>query len=136
MMMIWFLIGLRVMVGIAFLVFGLNFFVPFLPMPKPELPEDAAAFGAVLFRTHYMDVVKALEILGGVLLVSGRMAPLGLTILVPVTVNIALWDLLLMKLSGPPLGIIFLICEIILMVGYRGYFVSVLTMRARFTGSR
>jgi hypothetical protein len=75
--------------GAAFLVFGLNGFLNFLPRPAGPVPEGAAAFGAALLRTGYMfPLVKGTEVVCGVLLVTNRFVPLGLTMLAPVLVNI------------------------------------------------
>ena len=127
----WAILVVRVLVGLAFVVFGSEYFLHFMPPPPAPPTENAGAFAGILFATNYMTVVKVLEITGGILLLTGRMAPLGLILLVPVTVNIALWDLLLAKLQGPPMGLILLALEVFLIWGYRRYFTPLLTTDAR-----
>lgn len=84
----------RVLFGLVFLVFGLNFFFQFLPMPPMTGP--AAAFMGALFATGYMfPLIKVTEILAGVLLISGRFVPLGLLLLAPILVNIAAFHIFL-----------------------------------------
>ena len=81
----------KVVLSLAFLVFGANGFLHFLPMP-PTNPK-AEAFLGLLGSTGYLHVVKALELIGGALILGGRLAPLGLILLGPILVNIALYDL-------------------------------------------
>ena len=58
------------LLGLLFLVFGLNFFLKFIPMP-PGPPEGSppALFMAALYPTGYLAFVKCLEIAGGILVV-------------------------------------------------------------------
>jgi hypothetical protein len=126
---------LRILVGLPFLVFGADYFLHFIPMEQPKLPETAQQFAGALRTTNYMTVVKVLELTGGLLLVIGRFVPLGLVLLVPVTVNIALWDALLVKYAvGPPIGTVLLVLEIVLIGLYRPYFAPLFTVRATPAG--
>lgn len=81
----------KLLLGAAFVVFGLNGFLNFLPVPPIE-GENAKAFLGALGASRFMSLVKGLEIIGGILLLSGRLAPLGLLILGPIIVVIALFD--------------------------------------------
>jgi uncharacterized membrane protein YphA (DoxX/SURF4 family) len=84
----------RILLGLMFFVFGLNGFLHFIPMgPMPT--GVAGEFTGALIASHYMYIVAALQLLGGVLLLAGRYVPLGLTILGPVIVNILLFHLLM-----------------------------------------
>jgi putative oxidoreductase len=80
----------RVLLGLAFVIFGSNIFLHFIPMPPPP-PGDAGVFAGILMHSGYMNVVGALQVLGGICLLTGRLAPLGLTLLGPVVVNIILF---------------------------------------------
>jgi putative oxidoreductase len=126
-------IVLRILVGLPFFVFGLNYFFHLFTMAPPaSMPEEAKQFGGVLESTKYMNVVKVLELTGGFLLLVGRLVPLGLVLLVPVTVNIALWDALIMKYAGgPPLGTVLLVLEVVLIWLYRPYFAPLFTVNAK-----
>ncbi|MGH7286182.1 MAG: DoxX family membrane protein, partial [Polyangiaceae bacterium] len=68
----------RLFLGFIFAVFGLNKLVPFLP--EPQMTGAPAQFFGALFATGYMIPLLALtEITAGLLLLSGRYVPLGLT---------------------------------------------------------
>jgi len=121
-------IAVRMLVGLAFLVFGLNFYFHFLAMPQVTQTPEAGAFTGALYTTGYLHAVKALEITGGLLLFTGILVPLGLVLLTPVIVNIAMYDLFLMH--QPNLGVVFLALIIFVIWGYRSYFAPIFTLRA------
>ncbi len=87
------------LLGLAFVVFGSNFFLNFIPVPKDPSPADAPhkLFMGALFPTGYLAFVKVLEILGGVLVAVPRTRNLGLLILGPIIVNILCFHVFLMK---------------------------------------
>ena len=54
-----------ILLGLAFITFGANFFLNFIPMPADPSPADAPhkLFMAAMFPTGYLAFVKVLEIL-------------------------------------------------------------------------
>jgi uncharacterized membrane protein YphA (DoxX/SURF4 family) len=112
----------RNLLGVVFVVFGLNYFLQFIPMPKSEgLP---AQFMGALFVSKFLLVVKILEIAGGVLLLTKRFAPLGLVVLGPIVVNILLYDIFLAGAFNP-LGALVLVLESFLIWSYRKNFAGI-----------
>jgi uncharacterized membrane protein YphA (DoxX/SURF4 family) len=93
--MFWAVAMARVVLALPFLVFGLNHFLHFMAMPSPSLPNPASQFVGAIDSTGYLDVIKVLEIVGGALVLSGRLVPLGLTILTPIVVNILFFEIFL-----------------------------------------
>jgi hypothetical protein len=89
------------LLGLIFVVFGLNFFLKFIPMP-PGPPEGSppALFMAALFPTGYLAFVKVLEILGGVLVAIPKTRNLGLLVLGPIIVNILAFHVFLTGGAG------------------------------------
>ncbi len=79
----------RVLLGLIFLIFGLNGFYTFIPVPEFH------PFMSILVSSGYIYAIKSIEVLGGILLLSNRFVPLGLAILAPDVVNILLYHLLL-----------------------------------------
>jgi hypothetical protein len=84
----------RYLLGLMFLVFGLNMFLHFIPMGP--LPAGVAGqFTAALFAAHYFYVVGAVMAVSGVLFLVNRFVGLGLTLLGPVLFNILTYHLLM-----------------------------------------
>ena len=81
-----------------FLIFGLNGFLNFIHLPPPV--GDSATFFSVLFSTGYLKVVKALEIICAILILVPKTRALGLILLMPIVVNILLFELLVAKTPG------------------------------------
>ena len=90
----------RILLGLIFLIFGLNGFLNFLHMPMP--PGPAGQYMGVLFVSHYLAVVLLLEVIGGALLLSGQFIPLALVLLGPVIFNILLFHTFLFPAGFPP----------------------------------
>jgi uncharacterized membrane protein YphA (DoxX/SURF4 family) len=93
----------RILLGLNFFIFGLNGFVGFIKLPP--MSGHAGEFIGAMVATKYMWVVKGLEVVGGALLLLGRV-PLGLTLLGPVVVNIVLFDALMDRKSFPMAAVI------------------------------
>ena len=94
----------RSLLGLIFVVFGSNMFLHFIPMPPPPAG-PAGDFMTALFVSHHLYLVGALQVAGGVLLLTGRWVPLGLTVLGPVIVNILSFHVL-MAPAGLPLAMV------------------------------
>lgn len=88
----------RILLGLVFLVFGLDKFYAFIPQ-GPMPPGAAGQFMGALFASHYIWAVGAFETVGGLLLLINRYVPLGLCLLAPVIVNILLTGLLLTHMA-------------------------------------
>src|SRR3981081_3500227 len=117
----------RLLLGLAFLVFGLNGFLNFLSMgPMPS--GLAGQFIGALILSHYYWVVAALQIVGGALLLVNRFVPLGLVLLGPVIVNIILYHVFLNPV-GIGLAIVVTILWFIVFYAYRQYFSGIFVQR-------
>lgn len=113
----------RVLLGLIFVVFGLNAFLHFLPMPPMSGP--AGQFMGAMVVTGYYSIIALLQIVGGVLLLSGRYVTFGLTLLVPVIVNILMFHLF-MSHAGAGLAVIVTILALYLLWNYRRNFTCLL----------
>ena len=122
------IVGARTLLGLIFVVFGANYFLKFLEVPPP--PNDqAGAFMGALFASGFLGVVKVLEIAGGFLTLTGRFTPLGLLILGPIVVNIALYDLFLARAFNP-VGAAVAVFSLFLLVAYRRSFAGLVAKPA------
>jgi putative oxidoreductase len=115
----------RILLGLVFVVFGLNVFFNFIPTPPPP-KNEAGAFMGALFSSGYLYAVKCFEIAGGLLLLIGRKVPLGLTLLGPVLVNILFYDIFLDH-TGLPIGIVVAALYLFLLWVYRAAFAGLLS---------
>jgi len=73
--------------------------------------------------------VMALQLVGGLLVLSGRFLPLGLLLLGPVIVNILLYHLLLDHFGGS-IAIVVALLWVFLFWRYRQYFASLFVQKA------
>ena len=78
-----------ILLGLVFVVFGLNFWLKFLPVPPPPEGTPAAAFIGAMYGSGYLAVVKAIEVLGGIALLVPRFRRLGIILIAAVVFNIA-----------------------------------------------
>lgn len=115
-------IVIRSLLGLVFLIYGVNAFLHFIPLPMPT--GDAGIFMGILIHSHYLYAIKAFEIIGGAILLSGRFTPLGLTLVGPVIVNIIFYDIYLDP-SGLPLGLVITACEVFMIYRHRSAFSGV-----------
>ena len=117
----------RLLLGLVFTTFGLNFFLHFLPTPPPP-PRALAAIMGLMANGYLMQLAHATEVVAGVLLLTGFFVPLALALLAPVIVNIVAFHLLLAP-SGLGLGLLVLALEIGLAWAYRAAFAPMLRAR-------
>ena len=117
----------RILLGLVFLIFGLNGFLNFLSMgPMPT--GLAGQFVGALVLSHYFWVVAALQIIGGALLLVNRFVPLALVLLGPVIVNIILYHVFL-NLSGAPVAAVVTVLWLIIFYGNRQHFSGIFVQR-------
>jgi hypothetical protein len=114
----------RIILGLAFTVFGLNFFFHFIPQPAP--PPAAGAFAGAMFATGYIfHLLKVLEVASGLALLANRFVPLALAVLAPIVVNILFFHAFLAP-SGLLVPLVILVLELFLAYCYRDAFAPML----------
>jgi putative oxidoreductase len=118
----------RTLLGLAFLVFGLNYFLDFLPHPKEAPPADAIAFIMPFIGAKYMALIKTIEIASGLALLSNRFVPLALTLLAPILVGIT-WFHISLEPSGLPIPVVLVALELATAWFYREAFAPMLQVR-------
>ena len=116
----------RILMGLVFVVFGLNGFLNFMKGPLP--PGLAGQFLGALTQSHYDWLVSGVQVIGGALLLAGRYIPLGLAILAPVIVNIDAFHIFLLP-AGAQLAILVTICWIIAFIPVRQHFAGLLVQK-------
>jgi hypothetical protein len=99
----------------------------FLHMPMPN--GVAGQYMGALFVSHYLAVVLLVEVVGGVLLLSGQFVPLALVILGPVIFNILLFHST-MAPSGLPPALVAAILWFVIFSGQRQAFAGIFAQKA------
>lgn len=117
----------RYLAGVIFVVFGLNGFLHFIPLPPPN--GVAGEFMGALYVSHYLTLIFGLQVVGGVLLLANRFVPLALAILAPVIVNILSFHAL-MAPSGLPMALVVTLLWILIFINARSAFSGL--FQARF----
>ncbi len=80
--------------ALVMIVFGANKLVPFLTMPAPVNPSAAMmSFFGAMQGSYLGKIVGLTEIIGGLMLLSGRTRFAGLLVLAPIAVNIVAFHL-------------------------------------------
>jgi hypothetical protein len=114
----------RYLLGLMFFVFGLNFFLHFLPQPPLAGPAGAFA-GALMASGYVMPVVKTVEVLAGALLLTNRFVPLALALLAPIVVGVNGFHISLAPAAGGA-AYLALVLEVFLAWSYRHAFAPML----------
>src|SRR5919108_1908298 len=109
----------RYLAGVIFLVMGLNGFLHFIPFPPPT--GTAAQFMGALYVSHYLWVIFAFQVVGGVPLLVNRYVPLAVALLAPVIVNILTFHAF-MAPSGLPLALFVAVLWTLIFVDVRTAF--------------
>jgi len=120
----------RTLLGLAFVVFGLNYFLHFLP--QPTMPADAMAFAGALTAGKIMSITKPIEIAAGLALLGNRFVPLALTLLAPIEIGILTFHVVF-EPSGLPVIVILIALTIYLAWSYRSAFAPMLRPRVEPT---
>jgi uncharacterized membrane protein YphA (DoxX/SURF4 family) len=119
----------RILMGLMFVVFGLNGFLHFIPQPTTPMPEGSVAFAGALMKTGYMfPLVMGTQFVVGVLLLSNCFVPLALALISPVIVGIVTFHAFLAP-SGIAMAAVVLVLEVYLAWVYRDAFRPMLAMR-------
>ncbi len=117
----------RILLGLMFVIFGLNKFHTFIPSPMPA--GLAGQFVGALFVSHYLLAIASLEVICGVLFLLNRYVPLALTLIGPIVVNIFLYHSLL-DTSGLPIALVTVILWSIVFAYHRSAFAGIFTQNA------
>jgi len=117
----------RILLGLMFVVFGLNPFLKFLPMPPLE--GVWGQFLGALVVSHYVWLVGAVQVISGALFLIGRYVPLAIALSGPVLVNILAYHVT-MQHGGAQPAVLGIICWAFLFWRYRASFTSLWVAKA------
>ncbi len=93
---------IRYLLGVIFLVNGVNMFAQFMPLPNPEQPDLAQRFLNILQEGGYFyPILGAVKIGTALALFSNRYLPLMLIVMFPITLNGVLFHLKMDPMMTP-----------------------------------
>jgi putative oxidoreductase len=88
-----------ILLALVFVVFGLNFFMNFIPMPPLE-GLNKKFFEVMAMESSYMMIVKVLEVAIGLMLLLPKTRALALLLIAPIAVNILIYELVIAHQPG------------------------------------
>lgn len=122
----------RTLLGLIYFIFGLNFFLHFIPMPPLE-PGASTDFMTGLFQAGYFfPMLKGIEVVFGSFLLFRFFTPLSLLVLAPISLNILLFHTFLAP-DGLLMSIFIVILNSYLLWEHRNHFKSLLKHNATLT---
>jgi putative oxidoreductase len=121
----------RYLLGLMFTVFGLNGFFNFIHQPPPTNPL-ALQFFVAISASHFAAFFFSMQLIGGVLLLSGFFVPLALTVLAAELYNILAFHLTLSPGIAPAL--VACVLWVLVFLQYRNSFNGVLAARTVVRG--
>lgn len=122
------ILAARLLFGLAFLTFGLNGFLQFMPNP-PVSPEAGALLGAFAKTGYFFPMVKVIEIAVGLMLIADFFAPLAVVLISPILVGITSIHLFLNP-AGLPIMIALHSLHGFLVYAYKTHYQGVLSRKA------
>ncbi|PHX57997.1 MAG: hypothetical protein CK553_01630 [Opitutia bacterium] len=119
-----------ILLGVAFIIFGVSHFVPavksFLPAPPPPNGEEAVklttAFFTGLAGSSYLTVIKVLEIIAGLLLIMKCTRGWGVVLSGVILFNIFFVNVLIMNIWNPIVIAMVLAGLFLAWVGRQGFY--------------
>ncbi len=118
----------RYLLGGVFIIFGLNYFFNFIPFDAYIADDAVKFFDCLESAPYFMLFLKFVEISMGVLLISGFYVALALVVLMPVNLNIFLFNLFLNP-GSLPLSLVMMIAHIYLAWVYRYHYTGLFKSR-------
>jgi len=106
----------RVILGLIFLVFGLNGFLHFIPMPPPTGTAAEFIYGLVK-AGYFLPFMASIQVICGILLLSGTLIPFALLLLFPIALNIFFFHMILAP-AGLGMAVLIIAAHIVLAVYY------------------
>ncbi len=122
-------VAARLLLGLIFVVLGLNGFLFFIP-PPPTIPSAAAAFSGVMMTSHYMWFTMGVQVIAGIMLLSNQYVPLALVVLGAVLSNILVFHITMYP-AGLPVALITTAIWVVAAWPFRAHYGQLFVRNAR-----
>jgi uncharacterized membrane protein YphA (DoxX/SURF4 family) len=112
----WIAIAARILLGGLYLMSSVMFFFKLVDMPLQQ--GHAGNFLSALAATNYLTVIKVIEVIGAILLLSGQFTRFATLWILPVTLNVFLFHVL-MDPANAAVSVIMLVLNLFLVWFYK-----------------
>ena len=119
----------RIVLGSLYLIFGLDFYLHFIPYQPNHTGAAAALKDGLLATGYFYPMMKFLQVAGGISLLINRYAPFSAVVLFPISLNVFLFHTILVP-SGWYMGVLLLIPNLFLGYAWRKYYSSMFVKKA------
>lgn len=119
----------RILLGFIYLVFGLDYFLHFIPYQPLHTGKTGAFIAGLKGIGYFYPMIKVIQILGGLSLLFNRYAPFSAVVLFPISLNVLLFHTILVP-SGWLMGVTLMVPNLLLGYGYRKYYHGMFTAKA------
>ena len=119
----------RILLGFLYLVFGLDYFLHFIPYQPLHTGKTGAFIAGLKGVGYFYPMIKVIQITGGLSLLFNRYAPFFAVVLFPISLNVLLFHTILVP-SGWLMGVTLMVPNLLLGYGYRKYYRGMFTAKA------
>ena len=119
----------RVVLGLIYLVFGLDYFLHFIPYQPNHTGSAAALKDGLMAAVYFYPMMKSIQIVGGISLLTNRYAPFFAVVLFPISINVFLFHTILVP-SGWFMGVLLIVPNLFLGYAYRKYYSGMFVRKA------
>ena len=119
----------RILLGFIYLVFGLDYFLHFIPYQPLHTGVTGAFIAGLKGVGYFYPMIKVIQITGGLSLLFNRYAPFSAVVLFPISLNVLLFHTILVP-SGWLMGVTLIVPNLLLGYGYRKYYSGMFTAKA------
>ncbi|RBQ02292.1 DoxX family membrane protein [Pedobacter miscanthi] len=119
-------IVVRVLLAAMYLFASVSFFLNLMPKAPEMTPAQTSFMTGIMASVYLFPLIKVTELLGGILLLINRTAPLAALIIFPVTLNIFLYHAFLGPKDLPMVGVM-LLFNLFLFYAYRAKYLPIVS---------
>ena len=80
------------LLGLVYFIFGMNFFLNFIPIPPSDPESLASSFMSAMQLSGFLTIIKILEIIGAIFISLPKTRRFGLLIITPISINVILYS--------------------------------------------
>ncbi|MEP7253028.1 MAG: hypothetical protein ABI683_11635 [Ginsengibacter sp.] len=119
----------RLILGFLYLVFGLDYFLHFIPYQPLHTGVTGALVAGLKGVGYIYPMMKTIQVASGLALLLNRYAPFAAVVVFPISLNVLLFHTILVP-SGWLMGVLLFVPNILLGFGYRKYYKGLFTAKA------